>query len=92
VIALAVICALQLALVAFLLWERHRADRELIGVIDRLTVRIQAPQRAAIEGLNEQVSALYAPPAVPPDDDDGYWESREELAERLARAEVNGGD
>jgi hypothetical protein len=94
VTGLGIACGVLVVVVALLLWERHRADPEvaaLIALVDRLCVRIQAPQRAAIEGLGEgEVSAQYAPPAIAPEDDEGYWLSREELAERLARQELNG--
>ena len=57
---------------------------------DRMARRVQAPQLAAVEAQNEEHSPLYAPPALLPDDDEAYWESREQLAERMMREEVEG--
>ena len=87
-IALAVICGLLVALVAFGLLDRRAERRQLLATIDGLARRIQAPQMAAIEVHNDtSAQPLYAPPAVNPDSDEDFWESREQLAERLARAE-----
>jgi hypothetical protein len=90
--ALAIIAGLQIALVAFLIWERHRRDDRLLATIDRLARRIQAPQLAAVELHNEEsgIDPQYAPPAIEPDDDDAFWDSREKLAERLMAMERDG--
>ena len=42
------------------------------------------------ERARELRSEEYAPPAVPPDDDDAYWTSRDRLAELLMDQETNG--
>lgn len=88
------------ALAAFLLYER-RAERRrvdpttqaLIALCDRLCQRLQAPHAAILEH-DEQVRALrddeYAPPAVPPDDDDAFWMSRDKLAELAMEQETGG--
>lgn len=95
---LALVCLGLLALAALLVLERRRPhpdvatlatsiDRILIS-IDGLCDRIQAPH---LTGLRAQAVEPDAnPPAVSIFDDDEYWESREALAERLARTEVNG--
>lgn len=95
-IPLAIVAGLLVVLVAFLLLDRSRERRQpnpdveqLIALVDRLCVRIQAPQRSAIEGLNEPV-AHQSPVAVNPELDDEYWESREALADRLMGQEVDG--
>lgn len=88
------------ALAAFLLYER-RAERRrvdpqlqaLIKLCDRLCQRLQAPHAAILEHdeqVREPRSDEYAPPAVPPDDDDAFWASRDKLAELLMEQEVNG--
>jgi hypothetical protein len=94
VIELAILCGALIALVAFTLIDRRVERRQLLAVIDKLTVRIQAPQIAAVEAANAvgPESPTYAPPALIPDDDEAFWESREALAERAMRAEVGGGD
>ena len=86
---LAVICALQLAVIAGLMVDRARERREVARERADLLQRIQAPAHAVTAHHNAE--PVVSPPAVVPDSDDDYWESREELAERLAQAEVNGG-
>ena len=88
-IALAVIAGLLVMLAAFTLYDRRVERRQLLATIDALARRIQAPQMAAIEVHNDSAQPLYAPPAVNPFSDDEYWESRELLAERLMREEVD---
>ena len=92
VIALAVVALAELAVIVLLIRLAHTDDGQLgqiIAMADRMARRLQAPQLAAIEQANEQ-SPLYAPPALIPDDDDAYWESREALADRAMREEVEG--
>ena len=85
-----------LAVVAFVIYERHQASRqrELVALIDRLCQRVQAPHAAILEH-DEQVRAQrdeeYAPPAVPPDDDEAFWMSRDKLAELAMAQELNDG-
>jgi hypothetical protein len=81
VTALVIVDGLLVVLVALLLWGRRQGNpdvEQLIALIDRLCVRIQAPQLAAIEEVN-------------PFSDSEYWESREALAERLMHEEVDAG-
>jgi hypothetical protein len=53
---------------------------------------LQAPGAAVLEH-DEAVRAPrppeYAPPALEPEDDEGYWMSREKLAELAMQAEVD---
>jgi hypothetical protein len=84
------------ALVAFGIYERHqeRRQQQLIALVDRLCQRVQAPQAAVLEH-DEQVRVLrdeeYAPPAVPPDDDEAFWASRDKLAELMMEQELHDG-
>lgn len=89
---------LQALVIAFLLAERWQERRQanpnlraLIEANDRLCQRLQAPQAAILE-YDEQVRSPrgdeYAPPAVPPDDDEAFWSSRDKLAETLMEQEV----
>lgn len=89
------------ALLCFDRWQQRRhpdpAVVELIGLCDRLCQRLQAPQAAVIEHdekVRERLPAEYAPPAVPPDDDEAFWASRDKLAELAMQQELNdrGGD
>jgi hypothetical protein len=95
-IAVVVLAGVVVLLAAERWQQQRRADAnllELIGLTDRLCQRLQAPQAAVLEH-DEQVRALrgdeYAPPAVPPDDDEAYWASREKLAELLMAQETDG--
>jgi hypothetical protein len=92
VIALAVLAAAELVLIAFLISENRRLSVNFIALTDRLCQRLQAPAAAVLEH-DEVVRARrdeeYAPPAIEPDDDDSYWESRDRLAETLMKAEVD---
>lgn len=94
-IALAVIAVLQGAVIAFLVWDRRRADPgtvELIALCDRLCQRLQAPQMATLEYHQAQVpTSEEAPAAVHPDSDEDYWEARETLADRLMAEEMQSG-
>ena len=94
-IYLTVVCALALALVAVVLHDRARERGEWAherGEWTRergdLLQRIQAPAQAVAEHT-AQVTVLRSPPAVATENDEDYWESREELAERLAAAETS---
>lgn len=92
-IPFATVAGLLVVLVALLLWERRQPDPNmvaLIALVDRLCRRIQAPQLAAIEEANETLPGR-SPVAVNPFSDDEYWESREALADRLMREEVDAG-
>jgi hypothetical protein len=77
VTALTVIAVAELVLIAWLIWQQQRA-------VHALCQRIQAPGAAVIaydEATREKPPEDYAPPGIEPDDDDGYWLSREKLAE-----------
>jgi hypothetical protein len=89
---LTIVCALLIVLAAFHLWDRRGERRQLIDALDRMAARIQAPQAAAVEFANVDEGPEYAPPAIDPDDDDAFWESRDRLAERLMAEEQAGGD
>lgn len=91
VITLGFVVIAELAVIALLVRLQHTDSGrlEIIDMADRMARRLQAPQLAAIEQANEE-SPLYAPPALIPDDDDAYWESREALADRAMREEVEG--
>ena len=93
VIALAVVALAELAVIVLLIRLAHADNGQLgqiIAMADGMAKRLQAPQLAAIETANEEHSPLYAPPALIPDDDDAYWENREQLADRLMKEEVQG--
>ena len=94
VITLGFVVIAELAVIAFLVRLQHTDSGrlEIIDMADRMARRIQAPQLAAIQTANEEHSPLYAPPALIPDDDEAYWESREQLAERMMAEETGGGD
>lgn len=93
VIALGVVVVLLLAE----RWQQHRradaSQQMLVELVDRLCQRLQAPAAAVLEH-DERVRGLhaqeYAPPAVEPEDDNGYWASREQLAELMAKGELSG--
>lgn len=87
-IYLTVVCALALALVAFVLHDRALERGEWARERAGLLQRIQAPAQAVAEHT-AQATVLRSPPAVAPEDDDDFWQSREELAERLAEAETS---
>ena len=88
-IALLILAGLLVGLVAFVLWDRRAERRQFLATIDQLCVRIQAPQRAAIEAVNE-VAAPSKVAVNPEGSDEEFWESREALANRLMAEEVNG--
>lgn len=87
VIALTVLACALVMLVAVLAIERRR-ERELqIALVERLCQRIQAPELAIAEHAL-QVAGEFTPPAVAMDDDEGHWEAKEQLAERLRDMEL----
>lgn len=55
---------------------------EMVALTDRLCQRLQAPM-VAVGEHDAQVAGLFAPPAVPMDDDAAHWESKDDLARRL---------
>jgi hypothetical protein len=94
VTALAVAAAAELLVIAFLLWERRGAQAPLLRAIEGLCQRVQAPQAAVVaydEQSRERRDEEYAPPALEPEDDQGYWATREQMAEYEMRAEIAGG-
>ena len=88
-IPLAAFAAAELVLIAFLVLEHRKASGDFISLVDRLCQRLQAPGAAVLEH-DEQVRARpdYAPPGIEPDDDEGYWVSREKLAEYAMTEEL----
>lgn len=62
---------------------------EMVGLVDRLCQRVQAPAVAVAEHAMMAAPA-YVPQHVPVDDDDAHWESKEQLAERLAGEALSG--
>lgn len=67
-------------------WAHER--QEHTALVERLLQRVQAPEQAVMEHAMAQ--PLPSPPAVIPDDDGDFWESRmskEELAEALMQQE-----
>lgn len=89
-IGLAVISALQIMLIAYLLHDRHAERREVRAERADLLQRIHAPEHAAIQHYNDHVEN-HSPPAVNPELDDDYWVSKDDLAELMARDEANNG-
>lgn len=95
---LAALAAVELVLIGFLVWERHRAHPDLeplLRTITDLCQRLQAPGAAVLEHDERvrprQPGPQYAPPALEPDDDKAFWKSREELADYAMSEEVAGG-
>ena len=97
-IYLAAVCVIQCAVIAAALWLGARERRDHHRFVDALVEaarteradllqRIQAPDHAVIQHHNQQ-EPVQAPPAVNEFDDDDYWVSRDELADRAAAAEV----
>ncbi len=83
-IYLTIIAALQLVVIAGLLWDRA-VERNLVYA-ERATLlqRIAAPEAAAIEHqLTHTVPDLVQPVAM--DDDEAFHATREDLARALAR-------
>jgi hypothetical protein len=91
-VILGLVCLAQLVLVVFVLTTRRDDGTqlgELIALADRMAQRLQAPQAAVAAAASEITDpSTYAPPALIPDDDDAFWESREGLAQRLAAEEA----
>jgi hypothetical protein len=97
VIELTVIVGLLVLLLALVLvgWRAERRQPnpdlvELVALVDRLCQRIQAPSQAVFEHTAAHPpppTHEQAPSAVDPNDDEDFWESREELAERLMTEE-----
>lgn len=78
-----------LIVVALIVHDNRAARREWARERGDLVQRIQAPAQAVLAHAQpEEPNA--SPPAVLPDSDEDFWESREALAERLAAEETNG--
>lgn len=91
-IALAVIATAELLLIAFLVVERRKSSTDYIALIDRLCQRLQNPAAAVLEhdeAVRVRHPIEYAPPAVEPDDDEGFWLSRDKIAEMSMKAEMD---
>ena len=88
--ALAVIAGVELLIIGYLVFERRKANADFIALVDRLCQRVQNPAAAVLEhdeSVRAHRTAEYAPPALVPDDDEGFWMSRERLAEAMMEAE-----
>lgn len=59
----------------------HPDVAELVALVDRLCQRIQAPEQAVVEHAMAQPLPPL-PMAIEMDDDEGHWESKEQMAER----------
>lgn len=86
--ALLAVCLFQLALLAYLVYERGRLDAVRAGLeiahatqIDGLLQRIQAPELAVMQ--HQLAVPVVNPPSLPFDDDDAFHKTREELAAEL---------
>ena len=89
--ALAVFAAAELVLIAYLIFEHRRTERDHIAQVDRLCQRLQAPGAAVLEhdeAVRQRPPEDYAPPGLEPEDDDGYWASRDKLAEYAMNEEL----
>lgn len=80
---LTVICALLIALVAFLLIDRRSERREHAAERQTLLQRIQAPEAAVRQ--HEFATPAPDPEPVPFEDDEAFHATREEMAEALRR-------
>jgi hypothetical protein len=86
------IAAAELVLIGWLIYDRRRASADFIALVDRLCQRLQSPAAAVMEhdeAVRARHSAEYAPPAVEPEDDAGYWMSREKLADYAMSTELD---
>jgi hypothetical protein len=90
VIYLAVISALQVALIAYLCHDRRAERREVRAERADLLQRISAPEHAAIQHYNDHAEN-HSPPAVNPEIDEDYWVGKDDLAELMARDEATNG-
>ena len=90
-IYLAVICGLQIAVIAALILDRRLERQEVARERRDLLQVITAPEYAAVQHYNEH-QETEAPPAVNPELDEDYWVSKDDLAELAARQEVTGGN
>jgi hypothetical protein len=90
-IYLAVVSALQIALVAYLLHDRHAERQEVRRERADLLQRISAPEHAAIQHYNDHLEN-HSPPAVNPEIDEDYWVGKDDLAEMMAHEETANGD
>lgn len=69
--------------------DRQRERQEVRAERSDLLQRIQAPQHAVVQHHNEH-DPYDSPPAVHPDLDDDHWLNKDDLAEMMAREEING--
>lgn len=104
---LALLAAVVVAQFALIAWLIHRQDgqaqliadvvrctspdlTEMVALTDRLCQRLQAPM-VAVGEHDVATMGVFAPPAVPMDDDEAHWESKDDLARRLSAMEATGG-
>jgi hypothetical protein len=67
--------------------QPHPDIAALIALVENMAQRIQAPQQAVIDhALQTELPPM--PNVVMPDDDQGFWESREDLAVRAMSDEL----
>jgi adenine-specific DNA methylase len=91
-IVAAELLVIALLMVAFLLGENRQSNADYIALIDRLCQRLQAPAAAVLEHdemTRGRRGEEYAPPAVEPDDDEAFWQSRDKLAEYVMSRELD---
>lgn len=82
---LLLISILQVALAAFLVWERRSERRDTAALIERLLQRIQAPEAAVVQ--HQMANLPPSPMPIEYDNDDDFHQSREELAAMLANTD-----
>lgn len=73
---------------AQLLQSQVSPDLEaLIALVDRLCQRVQAPEVAVAQHV-DQTTPVFAPQPLSPDDDEAWLMDKEELAERMMEQEL----
>jgi hypothetical protein len=70
-----------------LLAQKNPDLEQMISLVEELCQRIQAPEQAVIDHSFDG-QQIQMPSVVAMDDDEAFHETKEQLAERLAMAEV----